>query len=152
MPFKRKHFARALLELHEADFTVLVFNNILICLWNRKILSNEGSCLEEVVLSRHLPRSQECSTNRPTHANIDWVFLLRSLKYLRCSFCRNYRYDFSINYLTYTNLNVSCILLYPVLTVLYYSESLMRTVDTSVWEDIFYLTCDFIYWILHLHK
>lgn len=48
MSFKRKHFARALLELHEGDFTVLVFTNILICSWNCKILSNEGSCPEEV--------------------------------------------------------------------------------------------------------
>lgn len=89
-------------------------------------------------------RSQDCSDNRPTHTKVDWVFLSHSLKHLRFSFYWNYQYDFSTNYLTYTNLNVSCVLLYPVLTVLYYSESLMRIVDTSVWQDIFYLTCAFM--------
>lgn len=153
--FEKKALCKDLLELHEAGFTVLFFNNILIWLWNCRILSNEGSYLEKVayhVLSRHLSRSQECSCNCSIYTRIDWVFLLHSLKYLRCSFCRNYQSDLSKNYLTYSSLNVSYVLLYPVLIVLDCFESLMKIVGTSIWGDIFYLTCAFMYWILSFHK
>lgn len=116
-----------------------------------KFFSTEGSCPEEDSQLRYfLPGSQGCSGSRKLTPTLTGYFYptLWNIWGLHSIGIINMTEEES--WLLFANSKL-CTTVFCLDSVVL-SESLVRILSTSIWEDTFYLPWAFMYWILIFHK